>query len=127
MKPIAQTVLVLFLISAAATLVAAKRSAPKDVPHITKNAVTYPDPHDQMGTVVDKTEKSGTRMFHKQIYVVKYDPDLESDVQDCFITDLKFDGNNLIVSNEREGQFELNPDTLAVKVLKGSEVVAKKK
>jgi hypothetical protein len=103
--------------------VQAKRGAPKDVAPVTKNGVVYSAPHEHMGFVVAKDEKNGHDIFIRQIYVVKYDPELEKDVQDCFISELRFDGDKLIVTNEKESQFELNPATLTVKVLKGSEVI----
>jgi hypothetical protein len=103
----------------------AKRVAPKDVAPVTKDGVTYSAPQDSMGFVVARSEKGGGLIWSRQIYVVKYNPDLEKDVQDCFITTLVLDGKKLIVTNERSGQFELDLDTLAVKVLKGDAVVGK--
>jgi outer membrane protein assembly factor BamB len=110
----------LLLASVLATKVEAKRGAPKDVPPVTQNGVVYSAPHDQMGCVVAKDEKTGKQLWSKQVYTVKYDPNLEKDVQDCFISELRFADGKLIVSNERGGQFELDPATQAVKVLKGT-------
>jgi hypothetical protein len=123
MKRISSALTILLIASAAATHVEAKRGAPKEVPLITRDGITYSVPHDQMGFVIAKDEKTGRLIWSKQIYVVKYDPLLEQDVQDCFITELRFEGGKLVISNEHDGQFELDPATLAIKVLKGAEVI----
>lgn len=120
MRKITVTLAILLIMAAT---VEAKRSPPKEVPPVTRNGVVYSVPHAQMGCVSASDEKSGRLLWTKQIYVVKYDPLLEQDVQDCFITELRFSEDKLLVSNEREYQFELNPATLAVKVLKGAEIV----
>ena len=59
-------------------------------------------------------------LWIRQIYVVKYDPDLEGDVQDVYIKKIKVKGNSLIITNERKSEYQLNLKTLHVKVLKGS-------
>lgn len=123
MKRMCGAIMILLLMALAAGAAAAKRGAPKDVAPVTLKGVIYSAPHDQMGHVVAKDEKTGNLLWNKQVYVVKYDPQFEKDVQDCFITELRFADDKLLVSNEAGGQFELNPATLAVKVLKGAEVV----
>jgi hypothetical protein len=37
----------------------------------------------------------------KQVYETKYDKNLEQDVQDNFITDLKIEGNALVIGSEK--------------------------
>ena len=127
MKTVSSAMMMVLILGLAANFALAKRGAPKDVTPVKLDGIIYSAPHDQMGFVAAKDEKSGNLIFSKQIYVVKYDPDLEKDVQDCFITELRLADGKMIVSNEREGQFELNLTTLAVKVLKGGELVEKKK
>jgi hypothetical protein len=121
---IRKTLLAAMVVLAAVGIAQAKRSAPKDVAPVTKDGVTYTAPQDQMGCVVAKTAKGDTIWF-RQVYVVKFNPDLEKDVQDCFITELKVDGGKLIVTNEAGGQFEVDLESLAVKVVKGSGVIDK--
>ena len=123
MKTIQSVALILLFTSLVASHVMAKRGAPKDVAPITRNGVIYSVPHDQMGSIVAKDEKSEKVLWTKLIYTVKYVPGLEKDVQDCFITELKLAEDKLIVTNENNDQYELDPATQAVKVLKGAAVV----
>ena len=53
----------------------------------------------------------------------EYQLGLEDDVERCFITDLRFANGKLKVVNERGSEFEIDPDTLAVTVLKGQAVI----
>jgi len=101
----------------------AKRAAPTEVTTVTKDGVVYSAPHDPMGCVLAKSAKTGSPCWFKQIYVVKYDTDLEKDVQDCFITNLRFDGDILVVTNESGGVFQLDPRTLTVKTVSGKELI----
>jgi hypothetical protein len=123
MRKVNSVAMALVLVTLAGAHSHAKRGAPKDVVPVVRNGVVYTAPHDKMGFVVAKDEKSGKVLGSKQIYTVKYDKELETDVQDCFITELRLDGATLIVTNERDGQFALNLATQDVKVLKGSAVV----
>ena len=72
-----------------------------------------------MGCIEAWDTKSNEMIWRRQIYVVKYTVGLERDVQDVFITTLKLKGNTFIVANERKSEYELDLDTLHVKVLKG--------
>jgi len=120
MRRLSSLAVVLLITAFLASNAEAKRAAPKNVPPVTRNGVTYSAPHDQMGYVVAKEEKTGKVLWKKQIYVVKHDPAMERDVQDCFITGLRFAKGKLIVSNENGDRFELDPATQAVKALKGT-------
>ena len=73
-----------------------------------------------MGFIEARNLKSGKLIWSRQIYTVKYDPDLEGDVQDVFIRNIKVKGNSLLVTNERKSEYQLDLKTLEVKVLKGS-------
>ena len=116
--------LTLALVTLALALTAdAKRAAPKEVAPVTKDGVAYAAPADLMGCVRATSEKSGNVRWFKQIYVVKYDTDLEKDVQDCFITSLRFEGDKLIVTNENGDEFQLDPQTLTVRTVRGKEVI----
>jgi hypothetical protein len=117
-----KTAIVALLVLTAVGIAEAKRVAPKDVAPVTKDGITYSAPQGQMGFVVAKTAK-GDMLWSRQIYVVKFNPDLEKDVQDCFITTLALDGGKLIVTNEQTDQFELDLDNLAVRVIKGKAVL----
>ena len=117
--------LALLLLHAAGSGALAKRMAPADVAPLKLDGVTYRAPHEHMGCIEALDDKTGNRLWLKQVYVVKYDPDLEKDVQDCFINALKAEGGKLVAANERGGRFELDLKTLDVKVLAGSAVVGK--
>ena len=106
-------------------LAEAKRGAPAEVLPVTVGNIEYLAPHrngthKQMGFIEARDLKSGKLIWSRQIYSVKYDPDLEGDVQDVYIKNLKVKGNSLIITNERKSEYQLNLKTLHIKVLKGS-------
>ena len=117
-----------FLISSllVATLLAeAKRRAPAEVLPVKMGNFEYSAPHrngthKQMGSIEAQDLKSGKLIWSRQIYTVKYDPDLEGDVQDVFIKSITIQGNNLIITNERNSKYQLNLNSLKVKVIQGS-------
>ena len=102
----------------------AKRAVPSKVTPVQVGSIEYSAPHrngsnKQMGFIEARDLKSGELLWIRQIYVVKYDPDLEGDVQDDYIKNIKVKGNSLIISNERKSEYQLNLKTLQVKMLKG--------
>ena len=109
-----------------ATLLAeAKRGAPTEVLPVTVGNIKYSAPHrngthKQMGFIEARDLKSGKLIWSRQIYAVKYDPDLEGDVQDVFIKSITVEGNHLIITNERNSKYQLDLNSLEVKVIKGS-------
>jgi hypothetical protein len=109
-----------------ATLVAeAKRGAPMEVLPVKVGNIEYSAPHrngthKQMGFIEARDLKSGKLIWSRQIYAVKYDPDLEGDVQDVFIKSITVEGNNLIITNERNSKYQLDLNSLKVKVMQGS-------
>jgi len=103
----------------------AKRAVPSKVLPLTVGNIEYSAPHrngsnKQMGFIEARDLKSGGLIWSRQIYAVKYDLELEGDVQDIFIKSIAVQGNNLIITNERNSEYQLNLKTLHVKVLKGS-------
>ncbi len=102
-----------------------KRKPPKAVAPVTRDGIEYSAPRDRMGFVVATWMKTQREIWSRQIYVVKheYKYGLETDVQDCFITSLRFADGKLLVTNERGGEFALDPDSLEIKVLKGQLVI----
>jgi hypothetical protein len=109
-----------------ATLLAeAKRGAPAEVLPVTVGNIEYSAPHRngthrKMGLLEARDLKSGKLIWSRQIYAVKYDPDLEGDVQDVFIKSITVEGNNLIITNDRNSKYQLDLNSLEVKVIKGS-------
>jgi len=109
-----------------ATLLAeAKRRVPAKVLPVKVGNIEFSAPHrtdthKQMGFIEARDLKSGKIIWSRQIYTVKYDPDLEGDVQDVFIKRITVEGNNLIIINEKNSKYQLNLNSLEVKVLHGS-------
>jgi hypothetical protein len=91
----------------------AKRAAPKDVPPVTFEGIKYAAPSSglvngkkQNGVYIEATSlETGKLLWELRIYEVKYDPNLESDVQDVFITSLKIVNRNLEILNEAGDKF----------------------
>jgi hypothetical protein len=108
-----------------ATPALAKRAAPKAVPPIVKDGIEYSAPASRMGFVVATWTQTKREIWSRQVYVIKheYERGLEEDVQSCFITRLGFQDGKLRVTNEAGGEFEVDPQSLAVKVLKGQAVI----
>ncbi len=91
----------------------AKRMAPKPVEPISSNGLRYEAPHwafkfkDQGmkhngGYIRVINDKSGVPICLKQVYEVTYKKDLESDIQDNFITKLEIRKNELVISSEKK-------------------------
>jgi hypothetical protein len=106
-------------------LAEAKRGAPAEVLPLTVGNIEYSAPHrnhthKQMGLIEALDLKSGKLIWSRQIYIVKYDPDLVGDVQDVFIKSITVESNNLIITNERNSKYQLDLHSLEVKVIQGS-------
>lgn len=115
----------------------AKRVAPKPVKSIVKDGIEYSaalDPThigfiEATWTKAKQLKANGKTykpvIWSKQIYVIKYEYKygLEEDVQWVFISNLRLDNNKLIITNELGYEYELDLDTLSVKVLKGKAVI----
>ena len=102
----------------------AKRAVPSIVIPVQVGSIEYSAPHgklqNQMGCIEARNVGSGELLWRRQVYVVKYDPDLEGDVQDVYIKNIKIKGDSLMITNERKSEYQLNLKTLHIKVLKGS-------
>ncbi|MDX1563813.1 MAG: hypothetical protein R3236_00340 [Phycisphaeraceae bacterium] len=111
----------LALAAAPASRLLAKRAAPKPVESIRAGDVEYrASTNNWAGDSVEAWDvKHKELLWRRQIFVIKFDPNLERDIQDTFITQMKLDGQKMLISNERGSKYELDLKTLAVKVLKG--------
>ena len=103
----------------------AKRGAPAEVLPVTVGNIEYSVPHrngtqKQMGFIEARDLKSGKLIWSRQIYAVKYDPDLEGDAQDVFIKSITVEGYHLIITNERNSKYQLDLNSLEVRVIHGS-------
>lgn len=135
-----------FMLTAHSTVMA-KRAAPESVSPITQADVEYRVPvstesEAKKGIIEAWDKKSNTLLWWKQIYVVKYNPELEKDVQDVYIKKISFVEKNqskkdlkassmskgfLIIETERDEKYQLNLKTLQVVPLDGARVVLKEK
>ena len=111
----------------------AKRSPPAEVAPVRQGDVEYRVRHSSgggylPGFVEARDIAKNQRLWLRQIYVIRRNPDLEQDVQDVFITSVKriVDRNVLEIRHEPGGLFELDLDTLEVKVVQGQAVIPAK-
>lgn len=91
----------------------AKRGEPKDVVSVRFNGVEYSAP--QWGIQLKKPLgpgyiqandlKTGKVLWQLRVYEIKINEDVETDVQDVFITSLKIVGGRLHVWNEAHDHF----------------------
>lgn len=97
----------------------AKRSVPPDVkPVFYKKTWNVPEsltleiafyaPHEKMGVVTARDPKDNHILWEQKIYQISYNPFLEKDVQDVFITNLEIKGDSLVVTNEKKERYKLN-------------------
>ena len=75
---------------------------------------TFRVPQSPLGLVEAVDTKTGNLRWTKQIYVTRYDPALERDVQDRFITGLRQEDGTLVVTVEGGGEYVLNRESLEV-------------
>jgi len=103
----------------------AKRSGPVPVVPIVYLGVRYEAPPwgsdvgiPQNGGIVEAYDvRTNAPLWRKIVYHIHYDPDMEDDVQDVFITSLRIRGNDLIVSNERGREFAVDLSSHEVREL----------
>jgi len=104
---------------AAARPPAAKRVAPREVKPVVYRGVRYEAPHFgslrgadyKGGHVAAYDVKTGKQLWELEVYTTIIREDMESDVQDVFITQLLIKRDRLIVINENDKRFELDPKT----------------
>jgi len=94
----------------------AKRIAPRPLKPIAIDGVECSAPVEHMGFVEARDAKTGELIWSRQIYVVVKDPQLEGDVQDVFVSEIRPEGHALIIANERGSQYRLDLTSLEVTV-----------
>jgi hypothetical protein len=113
----------LLLMALAAAPALAKRAAPRPVPPIEDGGIEYSVPHGlKMGVVRATDLKTGRLLWLRQVYAVQYDPQLEADVQDCYITRMDLETDHLRVTNERGYVYLVFLDSLKVRAVHGGEL-----
>ena len=99
----------------------AKRLPPTPVTPIPHCGVIYLAPpfiRDRSGKPLQRggyieahDSKTGKLLWRVRIYKTQYDPRLETDMQDVFITRLSLEDDTLIVSDEKSRRFRLDLET----------------
>ena len=98
----------------------AKRVGPAKVPPVTIGNLRFEALHwakerglgQNGGYIAAFDARSGTELWTLKVYDVRYDAQLESDVQDVFIKSMSksFFGSKLNVTDERGRQFVVDPE-----------------
>jgi hypothetical protein len=91
----------------------AKRIAPKKVESISYKNIEYSVNHSDIGSILIIDKNSNTTRNIK-IYNIEYDKDLEKDVQDIFIKNLKISNNYLLITNESNKVFRMDLSTYQI-------------
>lgn len=105
--------------------VSAKRRAPSVVTPVQNAGLEYRVPHKMIGCVEAWDTATKKRSWFRQIYVVRRNPSLESDVQDVFISRIRLDNkrNILEITNELGFPYAFDLRTLEARTVKGKPVV----
>ena len=93
----------------------AKRSSPKKVESVTSNSITYKAPTRRKMIGKIQAYKDGKLLWTKTIYIITYDKDLETDVQDVYISNLSIKKNILTIKNESGKCFSFDVKTYKIK------------
>lgn len=120
-------VLMLALVFCAASSAWAKRSPPKEVAPVRSGEIELRVPHGQMGCIEAWDTNAKQLVWRRQVYAIRYDVELERDVQDVFIESIELQKSKLLVKNERGSIYELDLESLQVTPVKGSLVEGKKR
>lgn len=98
----------------------AKREAPAAVAPVVHDSVRYEAPafsaecRQNGGCIVAYDNDTGAQLWTLRVYCTEYEPGLETDVQDVFITSLTARNGHLEVANEKDRHFSIDPRTRAV-------------
>lgn len=106
--------IILFLFLAVSTAFAKRMPAP-DVPSIAYHGVIYSAKYSQGGIIEAQNATTKKLLWSKQIYQVHYIADLETDVQDVFIKNIKIKNGNLLITDEKDRYYSLNLKTRKIR------------
>src|SRR3954468_17626821 len=109
-------ILITIVASAVSVGAFAKRLPPKPVAPLVADGVRYEVPHfgafhgkEQNGGFVQAWDaRKNQLLWDRMIYRIRYDRNLERDVQDVFITEIHLDGKTFFVTNESSERFEMD-------------------
>ncbi|MBN2077796.1 MAG: hypothetical protein JW838_02450 [Spirochaetes bacterium] len=100
----------------------AKRMAPKKIAPVEYGQYVIRVNHEKMG-YIEVYNSKGALLWNKRIYHVRYNPFLERDVQDIYISKMFIDKKLLIIANEKGRYYSLDLHTRKVRSLSEEEVV----
>ena len=114
-----KTTLIAFVLMLAVPTIAKRLPAPEIAP-VVINGVIYSVPNNNgRKAVVEAWSKDSTmRLWKKTIFSTWINPFLEEDVQWVFIKNLEILDNQLIITDEKDRQYSLDPGTKKVKQLR---------
>ncbi len=103
----------------------ARRLPPKPIAPVRVNGIIYKVTHcgvfhgkDQNGGFVQAWDaKTNKLLWDRMVYRTIYDRDLETDVQDVFITTIRVVGTKLLVTDEASEKFEMDLPSGRVRAL----------
>lgn len=115
--------------------VEAKRSAPKKAEPVVFQNIKYLAPaftesnnHKQLSGYIEAWDtRANKKLWELKIYDIKYDPGLEKDVQEIYITSLRIEYGKLIVTNEAGEEYEVELATKKVTKRSGQHFEVKPK
>ena len=110
--------LVALLVFFALTTAYAKRAPAPEVPAVTYHGVNYLATYAHGGVIEAYSVKTKNMLWRKKIYDITYQPQLEKDIQDVFITQMHVKEGRLIIKDEKNHTYALNLKTHKVKYLK---------
>lgn len=91
-----------------------KRTPPQDLIPLEYQGIRYGVTHftDHPCAQVEAIDiKTGKVLWTREVYPLRYDSELESDVQDVFITDMYIENERLVVINENNEEYMLDLQT----------------
>lgn len=110
--------LIIFFIIMTSTITSAKRKAPSEIPSIIFKGKKYIVTHwnkepafKQNGGIIEVWNIKKNRLIKRVlIYKIQYKSEIESDIQDVFITSIKLNKskNTIIIVNEKGNIYGLN-------------------
>ena len=93
----------------------AKRVGPKEMNPIIKNQIKYTVPHwgdEQNGGYIEAhNNPTNDLLWRLKVYSIKYNENIEGDVQDIFINKIEINNNELTIWNEVNDKFIVDIET----------------
>ena len=91
-----------------------KRAPPKIASPVSIDSIIIYVSDSMVGGIVAKSIKTDSTLWTKQIYEIKYDKDMEEDVQWVFIDSMVYDCKYLYIHNEKNAVYRLDLTNLHV-------------